>query len=81
MIDNLDELVLLLARTSGKDDAVLTYEEDTGASHAEATTAVEELARQNGLDRGARVKRKVGMALATAVTMGVVGLLVMGWSQ
>jgi hypothetical protein len=81
MIDNLDELVLLLLRTSGKDDAVLTYEEETGASHAKATTAVEELARQNGLDHGARGIRKVGVTLAAAVTMGVVGLLVMGWSQ
>jgi hypothetical protein len=81
MIDDLDELLLLLHRTSGMDDAVLTYEEETGASHAKAITAVEELARQNGLDHGARAKRKVGVALATAVTMGVVGLLVMGLSK
>ena len=81
MIDNLDGLILLLLRTSGKADAVLTYEEETGASHAEATTAVSKLARQNGLDHGARAIRKFGVALATAVTMGVVGLLVMGWSQ
>ena len=46
MIDNLDELVLLLLRTSGMQDAVLTYEEETGLNHTEATTAVRELARK-----------------------------------
>ena len=46
MVDNLDELVLLLLRTTGTRDAVLTYEEETGVSHAEATTAVSELARK-----------------------------------
>jgi len=29
MVDDLDELVLLLLRTSGMGDAVLTYEEET----------------------------------------------------
>ena len=77
MVNNLDELVLLLLRTTGTRDAVLTYEEETGASHAEATTAVRELARRNGLDHRARVMRKVGMALATAVTIGVVSFLVL----
>ena len=77
MIDDLDELVLLLLRTSGMDDAVLTYEEETGASRAKATTAVMKLARQNGLDHGAPATRKLGVALATAVTVGVAGLLVM----
>ena len=46
MIDNLDELVLLLLRTSGMHDAALTYEEEAGVSHAEATTVVGELARR-----------------------------------
>jgi hypothetical protein len=77
MVDNLDELVLLLLRTSGMGDAVLTYEEETGASHAEATTAVSKLAQQNGLDHRARATRKIGAALATAVTIGVVSFLVM----
>jgi hypothetical protein len=77
MIDNLDGLVLFLLHTSGRGDAVLTYEEETGVSHAEATTAVRELARQNGLDHTARAIGKVGVALATAVTIGVVSFLVM----
>jgi hypothetical protein len=77
MVDNFDDLVLLLLRTSGMGDAVLTYEEETGASHAEATTAVRKLAQQNGLDHRARATRKVGVALATAVTRGVVSFLVM----
>ena len=77
MVDDLDELVLLLLRTSGMGDAVLTYEEETGASHAEATTAVRKLAQQNGLDHRDRAIRKVGVALATAVPIGVVGFLVM----
>jgi hypothetical protein len=69
MIDNLDELVLLLLRTSGIRDAVVTYEEETGASHAEATSAVRGLARQNRPDHRARRTRNVRLALATAVTM------------
>ena len=77
MVDDLDELVLLLLRTSGMVDAVLTYEEETGASHAEAITAVRKLAQQNGLDHRARATRKIGAALATAVTIGVVGFLAM----
>ena len=81
MIDNLDGLILLLLRTSGMHDAVLTHEEEIGASHAEATTAVRKLARRNGLDHRAQVMRKVGMALATAVTIGVVSLLVMARSK
>ena len=81
MIDDLDELVLLLLRTSGTEDAVLTYEEETGTSHAEATAAVSKLARQHGLDHSARATCKVGVALATAVTVGVAGLLVMAWSN
>jgi hypothetical protein len=58
MIDDLDELVLLLLRTSGLQDAVLVYEEETGAGHAKATTAVRKLARQNGLDHRDRAIRK-----------------------
>ena len=75
MVDNLDGLVLLLLRTTGMGDAVLTYEEETGASHAEATTAVRRLSRQNGLDHRAQAIGKVGVALAIAVTMGVVAFL------
>jgi hypothetical protein len=75
MVDNFDGLVLFLLRTTGMGDAVLTYEEETGASHAEATTAVRKLARQNGLDHRARAIGKVCVALATAVTMGVVAFM------
>jgi hypothetical protein len=60
MVDNFDELVLLLLRTSGMGDAVLTYEEETGARHAEATTAVRKLAQQHGLDHRAGATRKIG---------------------
>jgi hypothetical protein len=77
MVDNFDGLVLFLLRTTGMGDAVLTYEEETGASHAEATTAVRKLARRNGLDHRDQVMRKVGMVLATAVTIGVVSFLVL----
>ena len=77
MVDNFDGLVLLLLRTTGMGDAVLTYEEETGVSHVEATTAMRKLARRNGLDHRAQVVQKVAMALATAVTMGVVSFLVM----
>ena len=81
MVDRLDKLVVLLLRTSGMRDTVLAYKEETGASHTEATTAVRKLARQNGLDHRARAIRKVGAALATAVIIGVAGLLVTAWSK
>lgn len=58
MIANLDGLILLLLRTSGMHDAVLAYEEETGVSHTEATTAVRELARQLILDHRNRSIRK-----------------------
>ena len=77
MVNNLDELVLLPRRTTGTRGAVLTYEEETGASHAEATTAVRKLAQQNGLDHRATATWKFRVALATAVTIGVVSFLVL----
>jgi hypothetical protein len=68
MVDNLDELVLLLLRTAGTGDAVLTYEEETGASHAEATTAVKNLSRRRGPDNKARPIGKLAAAIVTALT-------------
>jgi hypothetical protein len=47
MNEELDDLILLLFRTSGMRDAVLTFEEETGVHHAEAATAVRELVRRN----------------------------------
>jgi hypothetical protein len=77
MVEDLDELILLLLRTDGMRDAVLTYEEETGASRSEATTAVRKLSRQNGLDHGARAVGQLAAGIATAVTLGAVSLFVL----
>jgi hypothetical protein len=76
MDDDRDEFVLLLLRTSGMGDAVLTYEEETGASHAEATTAVQSLARQRGLDKKIWPVGKLAATIVTALTAGAVSVLV-----
>jgi hypothetical protein len=43
MNEDLDDLILLMLRTSGMRDAVLTLEEETGVPHTEAENAVREL--------------------------------------
>ena len=77
MDDDLDELILLLLRTSGMRNAVLAYEEETCASHAEATTAVRNLARHSGLENGAWAVGRSAAAIVTALTLGAVNFLVM----
>jgi hypothetical protein len=47
MNEDLDDLILLLVRTSGMRDAVLTLKEETGLQHTEAATAVRELVRRD----------------------------------
>ena len=49
MVENTDDLLLLLLRCAGKRAAVTTYEEETGASRAEAVQAVDRLARKHGI--------------------------------
>ena len=76
MVDNFDELILLLLRTDGMKDAVLTYEEETGVSRSEATTAVRRLLRQNGPDHGVRAVGQLAAAIVTTVTPGAASLFV-----
>jgi hypothetical protein len=47
MNDDLDEFILLLLRTSGRGDAVATYQEETGVNREEAIIAVNELQRSH----------------------------------
>jgi hypothetical protein len=77
VVEDLDELILLLLRTNGMRDAVLTYEEETGASRSEAKTAVRRLARQDCPDHGARADGQLAAAIVTTITVGAVILLVM----
>lgn len=78
MVDHLDDLVVLLLRSAGKSEAVATYEEESGASHAEAVVAVEKLAEKHGLTRtGWPVMRWVTFG-AGLLTAAVVGLTVYG---
>ena len=77
MVEDIDELILLLLRTNGMKDAVLTYEEETGVSHSEATTAVRRLSRQNGPSHGARAVGQLAAVIVTAATRGAVSLFVM----
>ena len=77
MANDFDEFILLLLRTSGMRDAVLAYEEETLASHAEATTAVKNLARQSGLDRRTFAIGKLGAAIVVGLTLGALSCVVM----
>ena len=77
MDEDLDELILLLLRTSGMRDAVLVYEEETLVCRAEATRVVRNLARRSGLKNGAWTVGKSAAAIVTALTLGVAGFLAM----
>ena len=43
MVDRIDDLVLLLLRCDGKRAAIMSYQEETGVSHARAVRMVERL--------------------------------------
>jgi hypothetical protein len=77
MVDHLDDLVVLLHRSAGKNAAVAAYEEENGVSHAEAVAAVETLAEKHGLSRpGWPAKRwaAIGAALLTVAVLGFIVL-------
>jgi hypothetical protein len=70
MVDNFEELVVLILQTCGMKDAVLTYEEETGASRVEATMAVRELVRRDNPDRTVRRIYRHNVTSPTPATMG-----------
>lgn len=55
MVEKIDDLVLLLLRCDGKQAAIRTYEEETGANHARAVWAVEAIACKHGLAKRSAV--------------------------
>jgi hypothetical protein len=75
MVDDLDDLILLLLRSGGKRAAVKTFEEETGAGHAEAVHAVERLARKHGFARTGWPTWRTGMIIAAALTVSVLCLV------
>jgi RPA family protein len=69
MVENIDELMMLLLRCDGKWAAIRTYEEETGASRAEAIQAVDELARKHGIvETRWKASRRV-IAIVAALTL------------
>ena len=75
MVDDIDDLILLLLRCDGKPAAVKTYEEETGAGHAEAVHALERLARKHGFATTRWPTWRTGMILAAALTVSLLCLL------
>lgn len=63
--DDVEELTLLMLRESGRGDAVSLYQDETGATRAEARRAVEKIAQRHGL--GSRVWPSVALAVAALV--------------
>ena len=77
MVDELDDFLLLLLRCDGKRAAIASYEEETGAGHAEATRAVEVLARKNGIGKTAQIAKPAGSILVAGLTLVALYLLLM----
>ena len=75
MVENTDDLMLLLLRCAGKRAAVTTYEEETGASRAEAVQAVERLARKHGIAETRWPAWRTGMIIVAALAVSVLCLL------
>ncbi len=75
MVENTDDLILLLLRCDGKQGAITTYEEETGASRAEALQAVERLARKHGIAERRWPAWRTGMIIVAALTVSVLCLL------
>lgn len=67
MVDKMDDLVLLLLRCDGKQAAVRTYQEETGASHARAVWAVDQVARKYGLLAPPRRTWQVVILIGSAI--------------
>ena len=74
MVHHLEELVLLLLRTSGMCDAILTYEEETGASHVEAAAAVSRLVQERGSSSLRRAPKAAGPPTKSGSHDGLAGL-------
>jgi hypothetical protein len=75
MVENTDDLMLLLLRCDGKQAAITTYEEETGASHAEAVQAVERIARNRGIAGTRWPVWRTGMIIVVTLTASVLFLL------
>ena len=75
MVDRIDDLVLLLLRCDGKRAAIMSYQEETGVSHARAVRMVERLAREHGIVRTRWTAWRTGMAIVAIVTLGILCFL------
>ena len=68
MIGNIEDLILLLLRCDGKRAAIMSYQEETGASHARAVRAVKRLARKHGIADTRWIAWRTGMAIVAIAT-------------
>lgn len=72
MVENIDDLVLLLLRCDGKQAAITTYEEETGANHARAVRAVEKVARKHRVAGSTWTAWRIGIVIAAMVAVGAI---------
>jgi hypothetical protein len=75
MVDHLDDLVLFLLRSDGKQAAVMTYEEETGASRDKAVRAVERIARLHGITKTGRITGRTSLVILAVATSGILYFL------
>ena len=75
MVDNIDNLVLLMRRCDGKHAAIMSYEEETDAGHAEAVRAVEKLARKHGIVDVSRIAWRAAKVIVVLATFGILYIL------
>jgi hypothetical protein len=75
MFDKIDDLVLLLLRCDGKRAAIMSYQEETGASRARAVRVVERIARKHGIADTWWIAWRTGMAIVAVATIGILYFL------
>jgi hypothetical protein len=75
MVDKIDDLVLLLLRSDGKQAAIMSYQEETGVSHTRAVRMVERLAREHGIAGTRWTAWGTGMAIVAIVTLAILCFL------
>lgn len=66
-----DELILLLLRCDGRQAAIQTYEEETGASHARAVRHIDKIAQRHGVGLTPRWSRPLVLWTAAVATAAV----------
>ena len=75
MVEHFDDLILLVQHSGGKNAAVKTYIVEMDVSTAEATRAVEELAKKYDIHDSGKTFRQISVTIVAALAPGILCLL------